>query len=162
MEHGIHKPRVEASEANPRIYPLMREFSAYLETTGIDAKLRELIKIRASQINRCAFCLDMHIREARAHGESDERLDLLCAWREAPFYTAAERVALELTEAVTLIAENGVPDAVYERVREHFTAEQYVDLLAAINVINAWNRFMIAMGHTPPIRTGIHAKGNPE
>ncbi len=147
-----HTPRAELKDANPKIYPLMREFGAYLETSSIGAKLRHLIKVRASQINRCAFCLDMHLREARHDGVSQDLLDLLSVWREAPHFTEEERAALELTEAVTLIADAGVSDVLYTHVREHFTNEQFIDLLTTINVINSWNRYMIAMGHTAPLR----------
>jgi AhpD family alkylhydroperoxidase len=147
------KARVEFSEANSLVYPAMRGFSTYLDKSSIDPGLRELIKVRASQINQCAFCLDMHIGLARKLGESNERLDMLCAWRDSPYYSEAERVALELTEAVTNISVQGVPDTLYEKVRLHYSAEEYVDLLAVINVINSWNRFMVAMGQMPKIKS---------
>ena len=153
MKEGNHAPRVAFSEANPKVYPAMKEWAGYLEHSSIEASLRELIKVRASQINGCAFCLEMHTRQARENGETEQRLYLLSAWRDAPYYTEAERAALELTEAVTRIAEQGVSDELYARVRQHFTAEQYVDLLMTINVINAWNRLMVAMGHMPPQRS---------
>ncbi len=153
MKEGNHAPRVAFSEANPKAYPAMKELSGYVEHSSIEASLRELIKVRASQINGCAFCLEMHTRQAREQGETEQRLYLLSAWRDAPYYNEAERAALELTEAVTLISEQGVSDELYERVRQHFTAEQYVDLLMTINVINAWNRLMVAMGHMPPQRS---------
>lgn len=150
MKEGSPSPRVAFSEANPKAYPAMKELSSYVEHSSIEASLRELIKVRASQINGCAFCFEMHTRQAREQGETEHRLYLLSAWRDAPYYNEAERAALELTEAVTRIAERGVSDELYERVRQHFTAEQYVDLLMTINVINAWNRLMVAMGHIPP------------
>ena len=149
------KVRAEFWEANPQAYTAMRGFSTYLEKCSIDAGLRELIKIRASQINGCAYCVDMHVQEALKRGESHNRLHRLCVWRESPDFTDAERAALELTEAVTRIAEHGVPDALYERTRLHFNLEQYADLLATINVINSWNRFMVAMGQTPPLRSNV-------
>jgi len=152
-----HTARADLKDANPKIYPLMQQFGAYLETSSIDANLRHLIKIRASQINGCAFCLDMHLQEARHAGISQERLDLLSVWREAPYFSDEERAALELTEAVTLIAQAGVPDALYARVREHFTNEQFIDLLTAINVINSWNRYTISMRRPVPLRAGSGA-----
>lgn len=101
------------------VYQLMSQFEKYMKTTEIDHKLIELMKIRASQINGCAFCLDMHTKDARANGETEQRIYCLSAWRETPFYQESERVALELTEAVTTISANGVPDDLYERVRLH-------------------------------------------
>ena len=103
-----------------------------------------LIEIRASQINGCAYCLDMHTQDARAEGESEQRLYLLPAWREAPFYSDRERAALEWTEAVTLVAVDHVPDEVFERVRPHFTDEELANLTLAINAINSWNRLNVA------------------
>ncbi|HLK61396.1 MAG TPA: carboxymuconolactone decarboxylase family protein [Chthonomonadaceae bacterium] len=150
MQTGKHTHRVAFSEVNPKVYPAMKEWGSYLEQSSIEASLRELIKVRASQINGCAFCLELHTRLAREQGETEYRLHLLNAWRETSYYTEAERAALELTEAVTLISHQGVPDELYARVRQHFTAEQYVDLLMVINIINAWNRLMISMGHMPP------------
>jgi AhpD family alkylhydroperoxidase len=148
----MHAPRFELKDANPRIYPLMTEFSKYLETCSIDPGLQELIKIRASQINGCAHCLDMHIHDALKKGETPDRIYLLSVWREAPYYTDQERAALELTEAVTRIADHGVPDAVFEKVRAQYSPEQIIDLLTAINVINSWNRYLISMGATAPRR----------
>src|SRR4051794_7269042 len=120
MSTTTHTARAELKDANPKIYPLMRALTDYLEVSSIDGQLRHLMKIRASQINGCAFCLDMHLGEARKDGISQERLDLLCVWREASYFTDAERVALELTEAVTLISQSGVTDALCELVRKHY------------------------------------------
>src|SRR5919198_2756433 len=105
--------------------------------------LLELVKMRASQINGCAFCLDMHSKDARARGESEQRLYLLNAWREAPFYTERERAALAWTEAVTLITDGHVPDDVYDEVRAHFSEKELADLTLAVATINAWNRLSI-------------------
>ncbi|TWE01927.1 AhpD family alkylhydroperoxidase [Neobacillus bataviensis] len=123
------------------------EMEKYTKTTGIDRKLRELIKIRSSQINGCAYCINMHPADARKMGETEQRLYCISAWRECTFYTDAEKVALELTEHVTLIPTKRVPDELYQRVREHFDAKQYVDLVFIINQINSWNRISIAMGN---------------
>ena len=152
MENSSHTSRPDIQKVSPAVYAHMRGFTKLLAESGVDAGLRELIKVRASQINSCAFCLDMHVKEARRLGISDDRLHLLNAWREAPGFSDAERAALALTEAVTLIAKGGVSDALYNQVREHYTAEQYVGLLTTINVINAWNRFMVALGAVPPTR----------
>jgi|SRR5579875_1718753 len=133
----------------PEPLKIMMQFEAYAKTTGFEPKLIELVKIRASQINGCAFCLDMHTKDARAIGETEQRIYCLNAWRESPFYTDEERAALELTEAVTLISTNRVPDNLYERVREHFSEKQYVDLIFIINTINSWNRLSIALNNVP-------------
>jgi AhpD family alkylhydroperoxidase len=130
----------------------MLQMEAYTKAANIPTKLQKLIKIRASQLNGCAYCLDMHLNEARALGETQQRLDCLSVWREAPFYTEAERAALELTEALTLVATRGVPDDLYQRVRTHFDERQYVDLVHVINQINSWNRLQIATGQFPKER----------
>ncbi len=143
------KVRVNYPRVAPEAFGIMRQFEEYAKTTGFDRKLMELIKIRASQINGCAYCLDMHTKDARAIGETEQRIYLLNAWREAPFYSDEERVVLELTEAVTRIASNGVPDELYQRVREHYSEKQYVDLVILINTINSWNRLSISMNSVP-------------
>jgi len=141
--------RVNYMKVAPEAFALMRNFEVYAKSTGFDRKLIELMKIRASQINGCAFCLDMHTKDARHIGETEQRIYLLNAWREAPFYSDEERAALELTEAVTLISQGGVPNDLYERVREHFDERQYVDLIVLINTINSWNRLSISMNSVP-------------
>jgi AhpD family alkylhydroperoxidase len=141
--------RVNYYKVAPEAFGLMRKFEEYAKTTGFDPKLIELIKIRASQINGCAYCIDMHTKDARYIGETEQRIYLLNAWRETSFYSDAERVVLELTEAVTLIAAKGVPNELYTRVREHYDEKQYVDLIILINTINCWNRLSISMGSAP-------------
>lgn len=141
--------RINYMQTNPEVVRLIVQLEEYKKTTGLDNTLIELIKIRASQINGCAFCLDMHTKDARANGETEQRIYALNAWRESPFYSAQERVALELTEAVTNISVNGVPDDLYERVRFHFNEKQYIDLVTIILTINGWNRLAIASGLTP-------------
>ncbi len=150
MENHTHEQRLDFKTVAPALMAHMIGFRKLQEESGIDTKLRELIKVRASQINGCAFCLEMHVREARAAGISDDRLHLLCVWREAPGFSESERAALELTEAVTRLSNHGVPEALYDQVRRHFNAEQYVDLLLVIGVINLWNRFMVGVGAVPP------------
>ncbi|WP_374049564.1 carboxymuconolactone decarboxylase family protein [Neobacillus sp. OS1-2] len=132
----------------PDAMKIMMDMEKYTKSTGIDRKLRELIKIRASQINGCAFCLNMHTADARKMGETEQRIYCVSAWEECEFYTEAEKVALELTEHVTLIPTKRVPDVLYKRVREHYDEKQYVDLVLIINQINNWNRISIAMGNT--------------
>ncbi|MDE2369246.1 MAG: carboxymuconolactone decarboxylase family protein [Burkholderiales bacterium] len=119
-----------------------------------DARLRALLEIRVSQINGCAWCLDMHLREARQLGESQQRLDCLAAWRETPFFTGAERAALAWAEAVTRIVETHVPDAVYEEVKPYFPDKQLVDPTVAIGMINLWNRLSIAFRSEPALHAG--------
>lgn len=123
------------------------EMEKYTKTTDIDRKLRELIKIRASQINGCAFCLNMHTADARKMGETEQRIYCVSAWEECTFYTDAEKAALELTEHVTLIPNKRVPDELYNHVRKHYSEKDYVDLVLLINQINSWNRISISMGN---------------
>jgi AhpD family alkylhydroperoxidase len=115
-----------------------------LRNSGLESELRELVKTRASQINGCAYCIDMHTKDARAQGETEQRLYALNAWRETPFYTDRERAALEWTEYLTLIAERGVPDELYARMREHFSEAEMVNLTLAVVQINGWNRIAIS------------------
>jgi len=143
------QPRFNYREANPAAFEAMMAFETFARSTGIDHRLYVLIKMRASQINGCAFCIDMHAKDLLEHGESLDRLLLLTAWRDAPVYTDKERAVLELTECVTRISEGGVPDHVYENVRAHFNEKEYVDLLMAINAINCWNRISISTGMFP-------------
>jgi AhpD family alkylhydroperoxidase len=136
--------RVHATAAYRDLVRLGRTVSAEL-----DPRLHALVKIRASQINGCAFCLDMHARDARAAGESEQRLSVLSAWREAPFFSPAERAALALTEAVTRVGDGRVPDDVYRQAEAEFDRDTLASLLFAIATINAWNRLSIA-ARTPP------------
>jgi AhpD family alkylhydroperoxidase len=127
----------------------MSGLEKYVHASGLEESLLELVKIRASQINGCAFCLDMHIKDARAAGETEERIYLLNAWKEAPNYSPRERAALAWTEAVTLISEDRVPDAVYDLARSQFSEKELVDLTMAIVAINGWNRLEIAFRGEP-------------
>ncbi len=115
-----------------------------LDRVGFDHRLRELVRLRASQINGCAYCVDMHTKDALAVGERDQRLYALPAWREAPFYTARERAALAFTEAVTLAADQHVPDSAYDEVAAHFSADEIGALVSLIVTINAWNAIGVA------------------
>lgn len=138
--------RMDYSKANPEAFQTMLKLEGFIQTSGLDRSLYELIKIRASQINGCAYCINMHTKDARKLGESEERLYLLSAWREANFYSERERAALALTEAVTRISEQGVPQSVYDEARKHFSEREFVTILMAINIINSWNRLGIATG----------------
>jgi len=142
-------PRFNYAKAAPGAYLAMRGLEKYLHECGLEEKLIHLVKLRASQLNGCAYCLDMHWKDLRALGEDEQRLYLLDAWRESPFYTERERAALEWTESLTLVAEDHVPDAVYEAVRGHFSEKELCDLSLAVATINAWNRLSIA-ARTPP------------
>jgi AhpD family alkylhydroperoxidase len=133
----------------PDAYRAMQGLQSYVNECGLEPSLQELVKIRASQINGCAYCIAMHVRDARKKGESDERMHLLNAWREAPIYTARERAALAWTEAVTKLADGHVPDAIYEAARREFSEKELVDLTLAVVVINGWNRISIAFQVTP-------------
>ncbi|MGG4491235.1 carboxymuconolactone decarboxylase family protein [Metabacillus idriensis] len=139
--------RIDYYNVAPEAIKILMEMEKYTKTSGIDRKLRELIKIRASQINGCAYCINMHTADARKMGETEQRLYCISAWQECTFYSDAEKVALELTEHVTLISNMRVPDELYNRVREHFNEKEYVNLVILINQINNWNRISISMGN---------------
>lgn len=138
--------RINYLEVAPEALKIMMEMEKYNRSTGIDRKLRELIKVRASLINGCAFCINMHTTDARKMGETEQRLFCVSAWRDCDFYTDSEKVALELTEHVTLVPTKRVPDDLYNLVRKHFSEKDYVDLVILINQINNWNRISISMG----------------
>ena len=145
----FRSPRLNAFEIAPKAYQLTVAVQRYVDNSGLDHKLMELVKMRASQINGCAYCLDMHSKDARALGETEQRLYSLPAWRETPFYSEKERAALEWTEAVTLISETHAPDDAYERVKAQFSAEELVNLTLAITTINTWNRLCIGFRVVP-------------
>lgn len=143
------KPRIEYQKVAPAVFQAMRAFETFVRSCGLEPTLLELIKIRASQINSCAYCLDMHTKDARAQGESEQRIYALNAWRETPFFTESERAALAWTEAVTLVATSQVPDEVYAPMRRHFSEQEIVTLTAAVVAINGWNRFAICFRSVP-------------
>ncbi len=143
------KARMDYRKASPLGAKAMAEVHAFLHGCGLDQDLLELVKLRASQINGCAYCIDMHTKKMRGAGESEQRLYLLNAWEEAPLYTPRERAALAWTEAVTLIAQSHANDAVYDEVRKHFTDEELANLTMAICAINSANRMSIAFRRMP-------------
>jgi len=138
------QPRIAYARVSADGVAALSRLEAYVRHSGLEHSLLELVKTRASQINRCGYCIDMHTKDARAGGESEQRLYLLPAWREAPFYTERERAALEWTEALTHISENDVADELYQRVRRQFDEKELVDLTLAVTAINSWNRLAIA------------------
>src|SRR5512140_2179963 len=142
-------PRFDYGKANPAASRAMYGLEQYVQKCGLEHPLLELVKMRASQLNGCAYCIDMHSKDARAAGETEQRLYALNAWRESPFYSERERAALEWTEAVTLVSENHVPDDIYERVRQQFSEEELVNLTLAVVTINGWNRLAIAFRAVP-------------
>ena len=135
--------RLDYVHAAPLAFKAMLGVETYLRASGLDPVVFNLVKIRASQINGCAYCIDMHWKDARAAGESEQRLYGLDAWRESPYYTDRERAALEWTEALTLVASTHAPDGAFDAVRSHFDDKQLADLTWAIAAINAWNRIAI-------------------
>jgi len=143
------EPRINFYTASPKLVEAMRNLEHAINQTGLEPSLRELVKTRASQINGCAFCIDMHTKDARAAGETEQRLYALNAWRETPFFTDRERAALEWTEAITLIGEGHAPDDVFFRVRQFFNEAELVNLTFAIVSINSWNRLAIAFRALP-------------
>jgi AhpD family alkylhydroperoxidase len=142
------QPRLNMQVA-PGAYKAMLGLEDYLHKCGLEESLIHLIKLRASQINGCAYCLDMHWKDLRAIGEEEQRLYSLDAWRECPYYSDRERAALAWTDAVTLVTNGHVPDAVYEEVRPHFSEKELCDLTLAVAAINAWNRLSIAARTVP-------------
>ncbi|WP_459500646.1 carboxymuconolactone decarboxylase family protein [Bacillus sp. C1] len=140
--------RISYYDVAPDGMKIMMDMEKYTKKSTINRITRELIKIRVSQINGCAFCMDMHTSDARKIGETEQRIYCLNAWNECDFYTLEEKVALELSEHITLIPTKRVPEDLYKRVREHYDEKQYVDLVLVINQINSWNRISIAMGNT--------------
>ena len=146
--------RLNYSEVSPGVIKAMMGLENHARKSGLEASLLELVKVRVSQLNGCAYCLDMHTKDARAAGETEQRLYGLSAWREAPYYTARERAALAFTESVTLITKSHVSDEEFNRARQQFSEKELVDLTLAIVAINGWNRLAIAFrseaGHYQP------------
>ena len=141
--------RMDYAKAAPGAMKAMSGLDAYLARCGLEASLRELVKLRASQINGCAYCVDMHSLDARAGGETEQRLYALPVWHETPFFTERERAALLWTEKLTLLSVDHVPDEVFEQVRQHFSEEELANLTLLIATINAWNRFGVSFRDVP-------------
>jgi AhpD family alkylhydroperoxidase len=143
------KSRINLANVNPGIREAMLGLEKQVSRSRLDRTLLDLVRMRASQINGCAYCLDMHSKDARAAGETEQRLYGLNAWRETPYYSARERAALEWTEALTLITEGHVPDDVFERVRQEFSEDELAHLSLAVVAINGWNRLNVAARTVP-------------
>ena len=138
--------RVDYRHATPAALQAMSGLERYVRSSGLEPSLLELVKLRASQINGCGYCLDMHSKDARARGETEQRIYVLSAWREAPFYTARERAALAWTEELTKIADTEITDALYDSARAQFSEKELVDLTMAVITINGWNRLSMSFG----------------
>ena len=149
--------RLDANAAAPAAMKAVLGVEAYIRGCGLEPALIDLVKMRASQINGCAFCLDMHSHDARQHGETEQRLYVLDAWREVPFYSPRERAALAWTEALTRIAETHAPDEDYAELRRNFSEREMVDLTTLIGLINLWNRLAIGFRNQPPVRKAAAA-----
>jgi AhpD family alkylhydroperoxidase len=143
------KARIDLMHVNPGVVQAMLGLERQVRKAGLDETLLDLVRMRASQINRCAYCLDMHSKDARAREETEQRLYGLEAWRETPYYSARERAALEWTEALTLVSDTHVPDEVYERVRVEFSENELAHLSLAVVAINGWNRLNVAARTVP-------------
>ncbi len=141
--------RLDFAAADKETYRVMAAVETHIAKGTLDHLLKELVRLRASQINGCAFCLDMHVADARKAGESERRLATVSAWRETPFFSDKERAALEWTESLTLVADSRVPDAVWEAVRPHFSDAELIELTLLITSINSWNRFAVAFRKMP-------------
>ena len=147
------KPRLEYFPRAPELMQAVLALNKAVEESGLERSLLHLLKLRASQINRCSYCVDMHAREAREEGESEQRLYLVAAWKESPLFTHRERAAFAWVEAVTLISQGGVSDEMYAATLKHFSEEELVKLTVAVAVINTWNRLSVSFRTIHPIRT---------
>jgi len=143
------KSRLTYRTIDQAAYKALIGMEDYVEQCGLEVSLLDLVRLRASQINGCAYCLDMHTKDARASGETEQRLYLLSAWEEAPMFTEREKAALAWTEAVTVLTEGHVSDAVFERVRPHFTDQELISLTMSVVTINSWNRMSVAFRSVP-------------
>jgi AhpD family alkylhydroperoxidase len=157
------KPRLESQEVAPEAVTALAGVEKYVRQCGLEHSLLELVKLRASQLNGCAYCVDMHTKDARAAGETEQRLYAVAVWEETPFFTDRERGALAWTEAVTFISQNHVPEDVYQLARKQFSEKELVDLTMAIIAINGWNRLAISFRTVPgtyqPAATQLAASG---
>ncbi len=141
--------RIEFTKVAPEALRALFGLEAYVRHCGLEASLLDLVRVRASEINGCAYCVDMHTKEARAHGESEQRLYAVAVWQETPFFTERERAALAWTDAVTLVHSSHVPDDVYQLACQHFSEKELIDLTMAIVSINGWNRLVISSRQVP-------------
>jgi AhpD family alkylhydroperoxidase len=147
------QPRLNAFQAAPDLMKAVLALSEASKASSVETTIKELVKIRASQINGCAFCIEMHAREARALGETEERIYLLSGWRESPLYSVRERAALAWTESLTMVAETHAPDDVYEEARRQFSDQELTELTVAIGLINLWNRVQVGFRAIHPVKS---------
>jgi AhpD family alkylhydroperoxidase len=145
------KTRMNYFAKQPDLLKKMREFNDTVEASGFDRTVLHLVKVRASQINGCAYCVDMHVKQAREDGETEQRLHLLSAWRESPLYSERERAALEWAEALTLLPQSRADDEFYDPLKQHFSDEEIVQLTMLIVVINSWNRLAVGFRSQHPV-----------
>ena len=150
--------RLNAFQAAPELMKAVLALSEASKDSSVETTIKELVKIRASQINGCAFCIEMHSREARALGETEERIYLLSGWRESPLYTVRERAALAWTESLTMVAETHAPDDVYEEARRQFSDQALTELTVAIGLINLWNRVQVGFRAIHPVKSAQAAQ----
>lgn len=150
----MESERLNAYETAPEAMKALRQVEAYIHNSGLDKRLIELVKMRASQINGCAYCLDMHSKDLRRQGETEQRIYLLNAWHESPLYTPRERAALGWTDALTRVADTHAPDADWAEARRHFSDKELVDLTTLIGMINLWNRLAIGFRYQHPAADG--------
>lgn len=136
--------RIDIQELEPKAYTAMFALEKYLKSTDIDAQIRELIKIRASQINGCAYCIEMHTEEAIGRGENQKRIFALSAWRESPLFNSREKAALQMTEEISLISKKGLTSKTYDTAKEHFSDNEIAQIIMQIGTINIWNRIAVA------------------
>ncbi|OCP05075.1 MULTISPECIES: carboxymuconolactone decarboxylase family protein [unclassified Ensifer] len=152
------QPRLNFVKSAPDAYKAAAAFDSYIiKESGLEPRLIHLIKLRASQINGCAYCIDMHVKEARHTGMSEQWIHLICAWRESPIYDARERAVLAWTEALTNLAQTGAPDADFEPLREHFDEAEITKITMAIGVINVWNRVAVGLRSQHPVDQPVKA-----
>jgi len=153
------KERMDYSSAAPGLMKALNGLQRYVDTCSLEGSLLELVRIRVSQINGCAYCIDMHTKDARAAGETEQRIYMLNAWRESPFYSDRERAALAWAEALTLISSDKVSDELFEHTRQHFNETELADLSGAIIMINGWNRLAIPFRDVPGVyQPKLHTK----
>lgn len=138
------KQRISIKQLEPKAYEILYAMENYLSTSDLSFQLRELIKIRASQLNKCAYCIAMHTKDARKAGESEERIYALSAWEESPLFSQEERAALALTEEISFIAQGGVKDNTFENLQNYFNDKQIAQMIILINQINCWNRIALS------------------
>ncbi|WP_293883393.1 carboxymuconolactone decarboxylase family protein [Sphingobacterium sp. UBA1498] len=138
------KQRINIKEFEPKVYEILYAMEKYLSTTNLSVNLRELIKIRVSQINKCAFCIEIHTKDARRLGETESRIYALTAWKESPLFNDEERAVLALADQVTEISENGVCESVFQEVQKYFDDHQVAQMIVAINQMNFWNRIAVS------------------